>query len=628
MDMDAPSSLSSWLARFHKGWKRIFFWQSTPTHSREAAPHANSDQRLVAHVTTPTPLPRWQQFRYLSHVFPRKERVQFWTSLGAGICFLLIGLGFFAEPHLLRQPAQGGRITEGVVGSPKWVNPVLAPLRDVDSDLSRLLFSGLFTYDRLTLRPDLAARTQLLDQGRTLEIKLREDARFHDGQPLTADDVTFTINDAIKNPTWHSSLANAFKDITAIRIDEYTVQIKIGDASISLPELQNLLTVGILPAHLWAEANDGSPQLAEGNLKPIGSGPYQFESFSRDTHGTILTFTLKRFPGYYGAAPYLDQREFRFYPDRKSAEVALQSNQIDALAFVPWSEAANLRITDAKALSLELPQVTTVFFNSQDQILKDPSVRHALQLAIDRSELIQQIPHASPVQTPFPFFDTYSTSSQLTNLDEARRLLESRDWKLNSASGRRFLQPTTSATNTSPSPSSASSTPLTISILVPAQGDVLVVADYLKRRWSLLGVDVVVEPNDRTEIIRRAISERTHQVTIFNVPAANDLDLLSFWEKGENNLNFSQWTSPAVSAGFQTLANATNTQTITQARTKITDTILSDHVASFLLRPSYAYFVPNALQGTGNVQIRNLSDRLIETHNWYLQTRYRWQPSL
>ncbi len=637
MDMDASSSPSSWLVRFRKGWKRLFFWQSSPIQSTEAIPHAGSDQRLVAHITAPTPLPRWQQLRYLSHVFPRKERVQFWTSFGAGICFLLIGFGFFLEPHLLRQPTQGGRLTEGVIGSPKWINPILAPLRDVDSDLSRLLFSGLYTYDHLTLRPDLAANTRILNQGKTLEVTIREDARFHDGQSVTADDVVFTINSAIKNPTWHSSLAETFKNITAIRIDEHIVQIQMTDDTLSIPELESLLTVGILPAHLWTDANDGSPQLAEGNLKPIGSGPYQFESFTRDAHGTILTFTLKRFPGYYGQTPFLDQREFRFYPDRKSAETALQSNQIDALAFVSWSEASELRLTDEKIIRLELPQVTTAFFNTQDTILKDPSVRQALQLAIDRGELSQLVSHASPVQTPFPFFETYSTSSQVANLDTARQLLDAHGWKLDEASGQRFLQvqtpakpvstrSTRSTSATSTIPTFSTSTPLTISILVPSQGDVPLVADYLKQRWSVLGANVRVEPNDRNEIIRRALVDHTHQVVIFNVPAADDQDLLPFWSKDDNTLNFSQWTSPIVNAGFESLASASTTEAITQARTKITDAILSNHVASFLLRPSYAYFVPNALQGTKDMQIRTLSDRLNETQDWYLQTRFRWQP--
>ncbi len=523
-------------------------------------------------------------------------------------------------------------LVEGLIGTPKWVNPVLA-LSTLDRDLSQLIFSGLFVFDGPILRPDLAASTQILDQGNVLEIKLREDARFHDGQPLTADDVVFTLNDAVKNPAWHSPLAESFKDIEAIRIDEQTVQIKMVGTPLSQVALQTLLTIGILPGHRWEDVSGGSPQLAEDNLKPIGSGPYQFESFTRDTRGAILTYTLKRFAGYYGEAPYLDQRQFRFYPDRKSAELALQSKQIDALAFVPWSEQEDVRVTGQKTVRLELPQVTTVFFNTQDPILKDLPIRTALQLAIDRGELSQQIQNVTPLQTPFPYFETYSTSSQLASLDRARQLLDENRWKLNEGTGQRFLQPiaptrpTRAGTASSTAPTFSTSTPLNISLLVPTQGDLPVVAEALKRRWSLLGANVTVEALDREEMMRRTLDERTHQIVLLNVLAQNDQDLLPFWHKDEDNLNFSQWTSPAVVSGLQSLANATSSEQITQTRVRVTEAILAQEAAVFLFRPSYAYLLQNTLQGTQNLQIRSPADRLTATQAWYLKTRLRWQAA-
>ncbi len=627
--MEAHSSSSRLFTRLRQAWKRVFFWQAIPVGSKEHAPPPSSDQALVAKVTASTPLPRWQQLRYLSHVFSRKERFQFWTSLVAGLTFLLIAAGFFLEPRLVRQPSQGGMLVEGLVGTPKWVNPVLA-LSTLDRDLSQLVFSGLFVFDGGVLRPDLAASTQILDQGNVLEIRLREDVRFHDGQPLTADDVVFTLNDAIRNPSWHSPLAERFANIEAIRVDPYTVQIKMTGTPLSQTALQTLLTVGILPGHRWEDASEGSPQLAEDNLKPIGSGPYQFEAFTRDTRGAILTYTLKRFSGYYGQAPFLDQRQFRFYPDRKSAELALQSKQLDALAFVPWSEQDQVRGTGQKTLQLELPQVTTVFFNTQDALLKERSLRTALQLAIDRGELSQQIPHVTPLQTPFPYLETYSTSTQLANLDKARQLLEETRWKVDEATGQRFLQPVpaarpTRSTATSTTATFSTSTPLTLSLLVPTQGDLPIVAESLKRRWSLLGVNVTVEALEREEIMRRSLDERTHQIVLLNVLAQDDADLLPFWHKDEDNLNFSQWTSAVVTDGLRSLATATSSEAIARARVRVTEAILGQEAAVFLFRPSYAYLLQNGFQGTQNLQVRSPADRLTATLGWYIRTRLRWQ---
>lgn len=634
--MSAHSPSPTWIERLQARWKRIFFWQSIPPKSREQAPLPSTDQLLVAHITKPSSMPRVQQLRYLSHVFSERERRQFWIALLAGICFLGISTAFFAEPHLYHQATTGGLWTEGLVGSPKWINPVLAPLNDVDRDLSQLVFSGLYRYEGTSVKEDLAATTLLLDGGKTLEIHLREDALFHDNTPVTADDVAFTINDAIKNPAWHSPLADAFKNITAIRIDDQTVQIKNTDTALPLDKLKSLLTVGILPAHRWVDANDGSPQLAEENLKPVGSGPYRFETYTRDVHGTILTYTLKRFAGYYGQTPFIEERGFRFYGDRKGAEAAIESNQIDALAFVPWSEASRLRVTDAKTIQIDLPQVATLFFNTQDALLKDQTIRTALQLAIDRGELAKQIGHITPLQTPFPLFETYSTSTQLTNIDEARRLLDDARWKLDETTGERFLQPAPSVVHSAASRSRTATTvtttapfstsiPLKISLLAPSQGDLPLVADYLKRRWSLLGASVTVELLDRDQIMQRALTNHTAQAILLNVLVQNDTDLLTFWRKSDNDLNFSQWSSPTIVSAFQSLSAATSTDAAIQARTTITNTILNQEAAVFLFRPSYAYVIGNTIQGAQNLLIQGPADRLPASASWYLNTRLRWK---
>ena len=310
----------------------------------------------------------------------------------------------------------------------------------------------------------------------------------------------------------------------------------------------------------------------------------------------------------------------------------MASNQVDALAFVPWSDAAGIPTTDSKTLELELPQVTTVFFNTQDAILKDLSVRNALQLAVDRGELAQQFPHVTPLQTPFPFFESYATSTQLPDLEAARRLLEDQRWKLDEATGQRFLQPalpsrTTRATPSASStaPTVATSTPLALTILVPSQGDLPLVAEHLKRRWSLLGADVTIQSASREEIVRQALEQRTHQVVLLTVLAQQDGDLLPFWQKTDGNLNFSQLNLPALLTDFQSLNQATSSEAVVRARTAVTERILNQRAALFLFRPSYAYFVPSSLQGTHDLQIRTPAERLSETSGWYLKTKLRWQ---
>jgi ABC-type transport system substrate-binding protein len=94
-------------------------------------------------------------------------------------------------------PTGGGVFTEAVEGTPKLINPLFAPANDVDRDLVALIFSGLFRLDgQLNAVPDLTESFRWLENGKTLEVRLRNDARFHDGQPVTAHDVVFTYNAA------------------------------------------------------------------------------------------------------------------------------------------------------------------------------------------------------------------------------------------------------------------------------------------------------------------------------------------------------------------------------------------------------------------------------------------------
>ncbi len=632
----SPSPSSSRFERFRRAWKRLFFWQNASTPNVERVAPNDHDRALVAAINRPSQLPRWRQFRYLSHVFSKRERVQFWSALAFGSVFLLFAGALFVEPHIVRQPAVGGVLSEGLIGTPKWINPVLAPLASdtADRDIASLIFSGLFRWDGLVLKPDLAVSSQLLHDGKTFEIRLREDARFHDGQPVTADDVEFTVQQAIKNPLWRSPLSATFANIQAIRIDQQTVQFTHATQNLSLQQWQELLVFGVLPGHRWQDATDGgSPHLAEENLRPVGSGPYAFNSFTRDNKGSLLAYSLTRFEGYYGDKPYIQERVFRVYPDLQVAQQALQSHQIDALAFVPWSERAGIRLTDATVTKIELPQVTTVFFNTQDAILKDVVVRKALQQALDRGRLIELLGHGTAVQSPFPFFETYSTSTQLQNIDAARVSLDTARWKAHPETGIRFLQPAPAAVRTTrpPTPEApatfSTSTPLAISLLTPDQGDLSTIAEYLKQQWSLLGVHVTLEPLDRQELLRRALEEKSHQAILWNVLTSSDDRLLPFWTTGDQSINLAQWDNAPLQQALSAVAQATNADDLVRTRTVVAEQLSATAPALFLLRPSHAYILPSSIKGVRELQLRQRQDRLLGTLGWYIKTRLIWRSA-
>ncbi|HEU0050909.1 MAG TPA: ABC transporter substrate-binding protein [Patescibacteria group bacterium] len=610
-------------------WRKIiFFWQKGKEHSQEfrATPHA--DHALVFSVNKASLAPAWRQFRFLRRVLTKKEWRVFWF----GILIFLAGLGAGAalliQPHLEPVPASGGTLTEAVIGSPKLINPLYAPLNDVDRDISSLIYSGLFRLDdQINPIPDLAASYTWSADGKTLDVKIRKDAFFQDGEPVTADDVVFTYQ-VVKDPDWRSPLASRYRGITAIRVDDQTVQFQLDKPA---TDTLSLLTLGILPARIWQDVSGANAMLAEANLKPIGSGPYKASTFTRDSKGEILTYNLRKFPKYYGKQPFISDWHFQFFADQTQAETALRNHQVDALAFIPWSETTNIKNTTIQTISLEMPQETVAFFNVKDPVLKDVRMRKALSLAIDPEELKSLLPESSAVHSPFPF-DANATGTA-ADLEGARNLLTSINWVLKDGASVRTLASKASnkisKTKTASADSgNASSTELALTISVPDQADLLKVADYLKRRWSLLGVRVTIQAVNPEDLLRTALDDRSYQVLVWNILLSPDQDLSPFWASKNTvnrGLNFSNLASRDIDTALDAISSATGTTALETARVRLAQTIENQYPAVFLLRPAYAYLVNARIHGVTNQRISRPSDRLSNTATWYIKSGWKWK---
>ena len=615
--------MQKYLAQLRAIWRKMFFWHTPADASSEYVPEAHHDHALVLDVTEKPRVPRMRQLRFFSRVLDPMERRLFWISFVVFFLAVIVGTFGILSTSLERVPAPGGTLIEGLVGTPKLINPLYAPLNAVDRDLASFVYSGLFRLDAsLEPQPDLAERYRWLPDGKTLEVTVRQDARFHDGVPVTADDIVFTYS-AVKNPAWRSPLLSTFKGVTVIRVDDMTVQFQLEKPS---PSFLTDLTLGILPAHIWQDVPDSGASLAEANLKPIGSGPYKLVSLVRDGRGVITSYHLEQFSAYYGYKPMVSDWQFTFFPDRDQAALALKNGQIDLFAFVPWRDAEDKLSPTVQAVTLELPQQTVAFFNTKDALLKDERVRQALDLAVDRAELQTLIgTHASLTSSPFPFLT--ATTATTPNLDLARANLDKIGWKLDPQANVRVLTPVTTGKTTTTA--ATSSTLMEFTIDVPEQPDLIKVAELLQRRWSLLGARVTIRRQPGDELRKQALANPDYQVIIWNVLLPPDQDLSQFWanapDASRSAQNWSHLDDRDVDAAFTAIDAATTTTMLQQARQKLADTILSRSPALFLLRPSYAYLVGKRVQGIADLPIAQPSDRFAQTANWYVKTTWKWK---
>ncbi|MEZ4199988.1 MAG: ABC transporter substrate-binding protein [Candidatus Paceibacterota bacterium] len=162
-------------------------------------------------------------------------------------------------------PHSGGTLVEGVVGTPRFINPVLAIGR-ADHDLVALTYSGLMKLDTDgNLVPDLAKDITVSEDGTVYNITLNEDRYFHDGTPLTAADVLFTIG-LIQDPELKSPLRGNWAGVVVEELGEYELNLILEDAY--APFLENL-TVGILPKHIWSGLSTEEMPLANTILNQL-----------------------------------------------------------------------------------------------------------------------------------------------------------------------------------------------------------------------------------------------------------------------------------------------------------------------------------------------------------------------
>jgi peptide/nickel transport system substrate-binding protein len=291
----------------------------------------NPDKKLIQRLNQ-TKIPKPRQLKYLFKVLNPREQKLFLAAAGILVLSTVALAGFFYLDNFIPVPTVGGEYTEGLIGAPQYINPLLSQTNDVDSDITHLIFSGLLRFDsELRLVPDLAERWSVNDDQTQYIFVIRDQVTWHDGQPLTADDIIFTVR-SIQDTEFKSPLLVSLRGVQVEKRDERTVIFTLPEA---YPAFFEVLTFGILPEHIWGEIPAINANLTEYNLKPIGSGPWKFKSLTKDRLGNIKSYVLEPNPTYYGPQPYLEKITFKFYADFDPAVAALKSNAVEGISFLP-----------------------------------------------------------------------------------------------------------------------------------------------------------------------------------------------------------------------------------------------------------------------------------------------------
>lgn len=495
------------------------------------------------------------------------------------------------------EPEKGGALRLGIIGRPSYVNPVLAQSNDYDQDLIEMIYDGLYAIDgQGDLQPELAEKTEISADGKTYIVFLKENIFWHDGMAFTADDVIFTV-ETIQDASVRSPLRLNWSGVVVEKLGTNVVRFNLKNPY--QPFLQNL-TLKIIPKHIWENIETRNFLSADYNLKPIGTGPYLFESLEKNKQGKIISYSVVANENYFKKEPYISKIIFRSYDNYDSVKSGLLKKEIDGFAPVLIEDydffvgKKNVHIA-----SLYLPRYYAVFFNLQNQILAKQEFREALNTAISREELATEILQGQAFLLSGPFSNDMLgeefTATPAYSLAEAQAIIDDMD-----PEQRKFT------------------------LAIPENLELIRVANYLVKCWEKIGVTAELQILPLATLEKEVIQTRTYDALLFGEIVGQDPDLFSFWHSSQTTdpgLNLSDYENDDLDALLE-LARQTFDQERQQEYLQGIQAILwEDKPALFLYNPFYLYILPQHVQGY-EIQYANIpSEKFSDIENWYIYTK-------
>ncbi len=334
-----------------------------------------------------------RRLKYLPKIISKTEKWLLSLFSIAFIVSIIVLLSSFYYQNTVVVPATGGILREGIVGQPRFINPVYASSNDPDRDLVNLIFSGLFQYnDSGEIVPDIVQEFFIEENGRVYHLFLKETVVFHDGEPLTAEDVIFTIR-TIQNPNFKSPIRARWLEVEAKKISEHHITLTLKDP---YPAFLETLTLKILPSHIWQDISAENFPLSPYNFQPIGSGPFRFKDISQSPAGRITAITLEKFPDYHNQLPYIEKVSMLFFENKEALLRAARNNIVNSFVppkpLTPLSKEHHEIVYNFNSYSFTIPRYFALFFNSRkNEFLKNEKIRLGIHHITNREDIKKRV---------------------------------------------------------------------------------------------------------------------------------------------------------------------------------------------------------------------------------------------
>lgn len=472
-------------------------------------------------------------FKRLGNVREAQRRIIIWILIMATLIAATgLQLMWFRQNYRSMTGATDGVYAEAVQGPVNTLNPLFAS-SSAEQSASYLMFSRLVNYDITGhLGYDLASGITTNDTKTIYTVKIRSDAKWQDGQQLTANDVAFTVG-LIKSPNIRTTI-EGWGGISVKVIDNFTVEFTLQSP---FAGFEGNLTFAILPQHILGQVAPSGIRENNFSNNPIGSGPFKF-GFTQEidkTSGRQIIY-MTRNADYYKGQAKIDRFQINVYNSTDEIKHAILTGEVNAAADLYPSDVADINNKKYDIESNPVNSGVYAIINTKSPFLQDVALRRALQLGTNTVAIRADLP------TTTPALDLPVTNSQLSgdlpkapkyDLVAAKKALDDSGWALNTQGTRE-----------------KAGVALKISVVTMKNSELERALEILTGQWRALGIGIdtkVVDPSDPSQaVIQNILQPRNFDVLLYQLNIGGDPDVYAYWHSSQatpQGFNFANYSN-------------------------------------------------------------------------------------
>jgi len=490
-------------------------------------------------------LTRWNEFldrvtksftnRFLGRLENVRE-VRLWVlewGLLVLAVFLLaiVQIMWYGDSYDTNAFTEGGEYSEATLGEINSMNPLYA-VTNSEKVLAKLMFANLVSPDSSGHERAELAKTVTMDKtGKIWTLTLRENLTWSDGEPITADDVVYTI-DLINDTTAKTMVAINFANVKYKKIDDLTVEFTLPSTYI---DFRDSLEFPLVPSHVLKDISPALVYESDFSTKPVTSGPFLLNAMQVGgvTSLSMQTVYLNRNEDYFLRDVTLGSFTLKTYANTDDIAEAMRAGDIMATAELPERQDFGKSISERTNL---VNGGAFAFLNNQSEVLKDAKVRQAIRYGLDMDKLREDI--RSGEYLDYPILETQAPELSYPELpardvEKAHKLLEEAKLIYNEEERKVY---------------NVDGGLVTINVAVQKRDKILDVAEKLVAQLNEMGFEAVLnifdETQSATDFFTSVIKPREYDILLYEVDLGVSADPFVYYsstQATESGWNFSNY---------------------------------------------------------------------------------------